>query len=188
MNNLKRTIVFLFAVLFVICFSSCSNNAYEDKIESTVSLANKYDIDLEATYDKENKKVLTTLTNNTGNLVVYQESEYYLLKKSGSKWKDITPSYADIATNPAPIYPQKGKNVFKSEHPVYDTDFDNSEEAENYVKTSLEPGDYKISVKICVCDPTVYINWSEDNKKTKKFPDFNKNRKEFYLEAHFTVE
>ncbi len=172
----KRIFCLLWAI--VLCFSlvSCGNSESENK---------SYNIKLTAKYEKDSKSVITTITNNTEKLAVYQDSAHYLYKKNNSKWEDITPDYADIGVSYHYVSPDKGENVFDFKYPVYDTTFDDS--SKKIKEKGLEKGEYKISVKVYVCDPTEYYINKDAKGNESKVPDFNKNRQEMYIDALFSV-
>lgn len=176
---MKRNIlIFLLSVILCFCFVSCT---------TTDTKKETYDIKLTAEYDKNSKNVVTNIENNTGNLAIYQDIEYYLFMKSNSKWVDITPDYADICISYSYVSPTKGKNKLEREYSVYDTAFDNADNDTKNNKKGLKDGKYKISVKVYVCNPTVYVKNKDKNGKEKKIPNFNSNREELYIDTVFNV-
>lgn len=176
---MKRNVcIFLFLVILSFSLVSCTT---DDTQKET------YDIKLTAEYDKNSKNVVTYIKNNTGNLAIYQDSEYYLFMNKDSKWVDITPEYADICVSYSYVSPIKGKNKLEREYPVYDTAFDIADNDTKNNKKGLEEGKYKISVKVYVCNPTEYIINKDKNGKEKKIPNFNSNREELYIDTVFYV-
>ncbi len=158
-------------------------NEYETFLED----GSKYNIDLTAEYNKEENSVDTTLTNNTGDLYIFQEGEHHFYKQNGNNWEDVTFSYGYIF-NQESISPKKGENTYNSSFCAYPSSNDNGNDINEARKTKyFTPGKYKIAVKVSVCDPLEYMEVNNDGK-TETFPRYDKNRFSFMKEAYFTVE
>lgn len=206
-TNIKKLISSLLCVVSlsaVLCGCGQSNSNVENptsKVEDTTvsktSTANenetfledgsKYNIDLTAEYNEEENTVDTTLTNNTGDLYVFQDGEHYFYKQNGDDWENVTFNYGYIF-NQDSISPKKGENTYSRSICAYPTTNDNVNDIEKASKTKyFTPGEYKVAVKVSVCDPLEYMEY-DNNGKTETIPRYDKNRVSFMKEAYFTVE
>lgn len=206
-TNIKKLISSLLCVVSlsaVLCGCGQSNSNVENptsKVEDTTvsktSTANenetfledgsKYNIDLTAEYNEEENTVDTTLTNNTGDLYVFQDGEHYFYKQNGDDWENVTFNYGYIF-NQDSISPKKGENTYSRSICAYPTTNDNVNDIEKASKTKyFTPGEYKVAVKVSVCDPLEYME-CDNNGKTETIPRYDKNRVSFMKEAYFTVE
>lgn len=206
-TNIKKLISSLLCVVSlsaVLCGCGQSNSNVENptsKVEDTTvsktSTANenetfledgsKYNIDLTAEYNEEENTVDTTLTNNTGDLYVFQDGEHYFYKQNGDDWENVTFNYGYIF-NQDSISPKKGENTYSRSICAYPTTNDNGNDIDKASKTKyFTPGEYKVAVKVSVCDPLEYMEY-DNNGKTETIPRYDKNRVSFMKEAYFTVE
>lgn len=206
-TNIKKFISSLLCIASlsaVLCGCGQSNSNVENptsKVEDTTvsktSTANenetfledgsKYNIDLTAEYNEEENTVDTTLTNNTGDLYVFQDGEHYFYKQNGDDWENVTFNYGYIF-NQDSISPKKGENTYSRSICAYPTTNDNVNDIEKASKTKyFTPGEYKVAVKVSVCDPLEYMEY-DNNGKTETIPRYDKNRVSFMKEAYFTVE
>lgn len=206
-TNIKKLISSLLCVVSlsaVLCGCGQSNSNVENptsKVEDTTvsktSTANenetlledgsKYNIELTAKYNEEENTVDTTLTNNTGDLYVFQDGEHYFYKQNGDDWENVTFNYGYIF-NQDSISPKKGENTYSRSICAYPTTNDNVNDIEKASKTKyFTPGEYKVAVKVSVCDPLEYMEY-DNNGKTETIPRYDKNRVSFMKEAYFTVE
>lgn len=155
--------------------------------ETLLEDGSKYNIELTAKYNEEENTVDTTLTNNTGDLYVFQDGEHYFYKQNGDDWENITFNYGYIF-NQDSISPKKGENTYSRSICAYPTTNDNVNDIEKASKTKyFTPGEYKVAVKVSVCDPLEYMEY-DNNGKTETIPRYDKNRVSFMKEAYFTVE
>lgn len=206
-TNIKKLISSLLCIASlsaVLCGCGQSNSNVENptsKVEDTTvaktSTANenetlledgsKYNIELTAKYNEEENTVDTTLTNNTGDLYVFQDGEHYFYKQNGDDWENITFNYGYIF-NQDSISPKKGENTYSRSICAYPTTNDNDNDIDKASKTKyFTPGEYKVAVKVSVCDPLEYMEY-DNNGKTETIPRYDKNRVSFMKEAYFTVE
>lgn len=206
-TNIKKLISSLLCIASlsaVLCGCGQSNSNVENptsKVEDTTvaktSTANenetlledgsKYNIELTAKYNEEENTVDTTLTNNTGDLYVFQDGEHYFYKQNGDEWENVTFNYGYIF-NQDSISPKKGENTYSRSICAYPTTNDNVNDIEKASKTKyFTPGEYKVAVKVSVCDPLEYMEY-DNNGKTETIPRYDKNRVSFMKEAYFTVE
>lgn len=206
-TNIKKLISSLLCIASlsaVLCGCGQSNSNVENptsKVEDTTvsktSTANenetlledgsKYNIELTAKYNEEENTVDTTLTNNTGDLYVFQDGEHYFYKQNGDDWENVTFNYGYIF-NQDSISPKKGENTYSRSICAYPTTNDNVNDIEKASKTKyFTPGEYKVAVKVSVCDPLEYMEY-DNNGKTETIPRYDKNRVSFMKEAYFTVE
>lgn len=206
-TNIKKLISSLLCIASlsaVLCGCGQSNSNVENptsKVEDTTvsktSTANenetfledgsKYNIDLTAEYNEEENTVDTTLTNNTGDLYVFQDGEHYFYKQNGDDWENVTFNYGYIF-NQDSISPKKGENTYSRSICAYPTTNDNGNDIDKASKTKyFTPGEYKVAVKVSVCDPLEYMEY-DNNGKTETIPRYDKNRVSFMKEAYFTVE
>lgn len=155
--------------------------------ETFLEDSSKYNIDLTAEYNEEENTVDTTLTNNTGDLYIFQDGEHYFYKQNGDNWENITFNYGYIF-NQDSISPKKGKNTYSSSICAYPTTNDNGNDIDTASKTKyFTPGNYKVAVKIRLSDPLEYKEY-DNNGKTETIPRYDKNIITFMKEAYFTVE
>lgn len=155
--------------------------------ETFLEDGSKYNIDLTAEYNEEENTVDTTLTNNTGDLYVFQDGEHYFYKQNGDDWENVTFNYGYIF-NQDSISPKKGENTYSRSICAYPTTNDNGNDIDKASKTKyFTPGEYKVAVKVSVCDPLEYMEY-DNNGKTETIPRYDKNRVSFMKEAYFTVE
>ncbi len=155
--------------------------------ETFLEDGSKYNIDLTAKYNEEENTVDTTLTNNTGDLYVFQDGEHYFYKQNGDDWENVTFNYGYIF-NQDSISPKKGENTYSRSICAYPTTNDNGNDIDKASKTKyFTPGEYKVAVKVSVCDPLEYMEY-DNNGKTETIPRYDKNRVSFMKEAYFTVE
>lgn len=206
-TNIKKLISSLLCIASlsaVLCGCGQSNSNVENptsKVEDTTvsktSTANenetlledgsKYNIELTAKYNEEENTVDTTLTNNTGDLYVFQDGEHYFYKQNGDDWENVTFNYGYIF-NQDSISPKKGENTYSRSICAYPTTNDNGNDIDKASKTKyFTPGEYKVAVKVSVCDPLEYMEY-DNNGKTETIPRYDKNRVSFMKEAYFTVE
>lgn len=206
-TNIKKLISSLLCIASlsaVLCGCGQSNSNVENptsKVEDTTvsktSTANenetfledgsKYNIELTAKYNEEENTVDTTLTNNTGDLYVFQDGEHYFYKQNGDDWENVTFNYGYIF-NQDSISPKKGENTYSRSICAYPTTNDNVNDIDKASKTKyFTPGEYKVAVKVSVCDPLEYMEY-DNNGKTETIPRYDKNRVSFMKEAYFTVE
>ena len=207
LNKSKILAIMLSAVisLSIILFGCASNSQksknttskVEDTTVAKTSTANenetlledgsKYNIELTAKYNEEENTVDTTLTNNTGDLYVFQDVEHYFYKQNGDDWENVTLNYGYIF-NQDSISPKKGENTYSRSICAYPTTNDNGNDIDKASKTKyFTPGEYKVAVKVSVCDPLEYMEY-DNNGKTETIPRYDKNRVSFMKEAYFTVE
>lgn len=208
-TNIKKLISSLLCMASlsaVLCGCGQSNSNVENptsKVEDTTvsktSTANenetfledgsKYNIDLTAEYNEEENTVDTILTNNTENIPVFQEHEHLFYKQNGNKWDNITFSYGALSTwSTEAALPIDGENTLHKSISAYPTTNDNGNDIDKASKTKyFTPGEYKVAVKVSVCDPLEYMEY-DNNGKTETIPRYDKNRVSFMKEAHFTVE
>lgn len=155
--------------------------------ETLLEDGSKYNIELTAKYNEEENTVDTTLTNNTGDLYVFQDGEHYFYKQNGDDWENVTFNYGYIF-NQDSISPKKGENTYSRSICAYPTTNDNGNDIDKASKTKyFTPGEYKVAVKVSVCDPLEYMEY-DNNGKTETIPRYDKNRVSFMKEAYFTVE
>ena len=208
-TNIKKLISSLLCMASlsaVLCGCGQSNSNVENptsKVEDTTvsktSTANenetfledgsKYNIDLTAEYNEEENTVDTILTNNTENIPVFQEHEHLFYKQNGNKWDNITFSYGALSTwSTEAALPIDGENTLHKSISAYPTTNDNGNDIDKASKTKyFTPGEYKVAVKVSVCDPLEYMEY-DNNGKTETIPRYDKNRVSFMIEAYFTVE
>ena len=208
-TNIKKLISSLLCMASlsaVLCGCGQSNSNVENptsKVEDTTvsktSTANenetfledgsKYNIDLTAEYNEEENTVDTILTNNTENIPVFQEHEHLFYKQNGNKWDNITFSYGALSTwSTEAALPIDGENTLDISISAYPTTNDNGNDIDKASKTKyFTPGEYKVAVKVSVCDPLEYMEY-DNNGKTETIPRYDKNRVSFMKEAYFTVE
>lgn len=206
-TNIKKLISSLLCIASlsaVLCGCGQSNSNVENptsKVEDTTVAktsttgenetfledGSKYNIDLTAEYNEEENTVDTILTNNTGDLYVFQDGEHYFYKQNGDDWENVTFNYGYIF-NQDSISPKKGENTYSRSICAYPTTNDNVNDIEKASKTKyFTPGEYKVAVKVSVCDPLEYMEY-DNNGKTETIPRYDKNRVSFMKEAYFTVE
>lgn len=206
-TNIKKLISSLLCIASlsaVLCGCGQSNSNVENptsKVEDTTVAktsttgenetfledGSKYNIDLTAEYNEEENTVDTTLTNNTGDLYVFQDGEHYFYKQNGDDWENVTFNYGYIF-NQDSISPKKGENTYSRSICAYPTTNDNGNDIDKASKTKyFTPGEYKVAVKVSVCDPLEYMEY-DNNGKTETIPRYDKNRVSFMKEAYFTVE
>lgn len=156
--------------------------------EPFIADSSEYNIDLTAEYNEDENTVDTTLTNNTGDLYVFQDSTHYFYKQNGDSWEDVTFIYEDRYSSEA-ISPKKGENIYTYSFYAYPysralSSIDVSQAKKTKYFTS---GNYKVAVKVSVCEPLEYDEINNDGK-TETIPLYDKNLVTFLKEANFTVE
>lgn len=155
--------------------------------ETFLEDGSKYNIELTAKYNEEENTVDTILTNNTGDLYVFQGDEHCFYKQNGDDWENVTFNYGGIF-DPNSISPKEGENTYSRSFCAYPSTNDNGNDIEKASKTKyFTPGEYKVAVKVSVCDPLEYMEY-DNNGKTETIPRYDKNRVSFMKEAYFTVE
>lgn len=204
----KRFISFLLCIVSlsaVLCGCGESSSTTENpisKAKETISVqttldlsaepfiadSSKYNVDLTAEYNEDENTVDTTLTNNTSDLYVFQDSEHSFYKQNGDRWEDVTFIYEDRYSSEA-ISPKKGENIYTYSFCAYPNFSRSSSIDVRQAKNTkyFTPGKYKVAVKISVCDPLEYAEVNNDGK-TETIPLYDKNLVTFLKEAYFTVE
>lgn len=199
-TNIKKLISSLLCIASlsaVLCGCGQSNSNVENptsKVEDTTvpktSTANenetfledgsKYNIDLTAKYNEKENTIDTILTNNTENLHVFQESEHFVYKQNGNKWDNITFSYGALSTwSPEVALPIDGENTLHNSIPAYPSSNDNGNDIDKASKTKyFTPGEYKVAVKVSVCDPLEYMEY---DITVKRKPFLVMTKTEFHL-------
>lgn len=150
LNKEVSTVKFKILILALICTSgisvlfgcSDSNSTISD---STTTTATKANIDFTAHFNKDNKTIQTTLTNNTGDKILYYNRLYKLYKKDDSEWTDVTFEYATYSME-YHLLPDSGINSVDLDYPAYNNAGENINFAEE--KAKLEPGTYKITIDV----------------------------------------
>lgn len=167
--------------------TTVAKTSADNENETFLEDGSKYNIELTAKYNEEENTVDTTLTNNTGDLYVFQDGEHYFYKQNGDDWENVTFNYGYIF-NQDSISPKKGENTYSRSICAYPTTNDNGNDIDKASKTKyFTPGEYKVAVKVSVCDPLEYMEY-DNNGKTETIPRYDKNRVSFMKEAYFTVE
>lgn len=146
--------------LFIICtsavslFAGCSDGNSKLSEPTTVAsnqpttetmLTQRDDISYVASYDKENKKINTTLTNNTGDDVIFYGNTYNLYKKVGNSWESTGFEYATYAMGYY-LFPYPEINSIDLIHSAYNTAGENINFTEEKEKGGLDAGEYKITM------------------------------------------
>lgn len=111
------------------------------------------DIDFVASYDKENKEINTTLTNNTGDDVISYLHTYNLYKKIANDWESIGFEYATYSTANY-LFPYDDINSVDLDFSAYNTAGENINYTEEKEKGGLEAGEYKITMTFDVYPET----------------------------------
>ncbi|MGN0491760.1 hypothetical protein [Ruminococcus sp.] len=166
----------------------CVQTTLDLSAEPFIADSSKYNIDLAAEYNAEENTVDTTLTNNTGDLYVFQDSMHSFYKQNGDSWEDVTFIYEDRYSSEA-ISPKNGENIYNYSFCAY-PNFSRSSsiDVRQARKTKyFSPGKYKVAVKVSVCDPMEYAEVNNDDK-TETIPLYDNNLVTFLKEAYFTVE
>lgn len=160
---------------------------FDFSAEPVISDSSKYNIELTAEYNEKENTVDTTLTNNTGDLYVFQGDEHCFYKQNGDDWENVTFNYGGIF-DPNSISPKEGENTYSRSFCAYPSTNYNGNDIEKASKTKyFTPGEYKVAVKVSVCDPLEYTEVNNDGK-TETIPRYDKNLVSFMKEAYFTVE
>ena len=134
-------------ITIVFSFSAGCSESNPDVSQPTTEVApiKRDDIDYIASYDKENKKINTTLTNNTRDEVISYAHTYKLYKKVGNDWESIGFEYATYAMAYY-LFPYDDINSVDFSHSAYNTAGENINFTEEKEKGGLDAGDYKITM------------------------------------------
>lgn len=153
------------------------------------------DIDFTASYDKENKKINTTLTNNTGDDVIMYNNLYGLYKKVGNEWEATGFEYATYATAHY-LFPYDDIKSVDLNHSAYNTAGENINYTEEKEKGGLDAGEYKVTMTFDVYPESEAKILPTDADMT--YPSYNPNGmyfdskeakyEEVMVSAEFTVE
>ena len=196
--------------LFIICtsavslFSGCSDGNSELSEPTTVAsnqpttetmLTHRDDISYVASYDKENKKINTTLTNNTCDDVIFYGNTYNLYKKVENGWESKGFEYATYAMGYY-LFPYPEMNSIDHIHSAYNTAGENINFTEEKEKGGLDAGEYKITMTFDVYPESEGkpIPHNEDETISIENPDgkyLNASKakhEEVVVGADFTVE
>ncbi len=153
------------------------------------------DIDFTASYDKENKKINTTLTNNTGDDVISYNHMYKLYKKVGNDWESISFAYADYLMAYY-LFPYDYIKSVDINHSAYNTAGENINFTEEKEKGGLDAGEYKITMTFDIYPeseakilPTEEdMTYPPENPKGKYFDLKKDKHEEMTISAKFKVQ
>ena len=152
------------------------------------------DIGFTASYDKENKKINTTLTNNTGDDVIYYGNLYNLYKKVENDWEPIGFERATYATAHY-LFPYDDIKSVDLNHSAYNTAGENINYTEEKEKGGLDAGEYKITMTFDVYPETEAkilptesdMTYPPENPKGMYFDIKTAQHEKVMVSAEFTV-
>lgn len=180
----------------VFSFSAGCSESNPDVSQPTTEVApiKRDDIDYIASYDKENKKINTTLTNNTRDEVISYAHTYKLYKKVGNDWESIGFEYATYAMAYY-LFPYDDINSVDFSHSAYNTAGENINFTEEKEKGGLDAGDYKITMTFDVYPETEAkilptesdMTYPPENPKGMYFDIKTAQHEEVMVSAEFTV-
>ena len=153
------------------------------------------DIDYTASYDKENKKINTTLTNNTGDDVISYLHTYNLYKKVANDWESIGFERATYSTANY-LFPYDDINSVDLDFSAYNTAGENINFTEEKEKGGLDAGEYKITMTFDVYPESVAkilpteadMTYPSENPKGMYFDSNEDEHEEVIVSAEFTVD
>ena len=173
--------------------AGCSNST----IVSTPKTTDRTDIAFVASYDKDNKEIKTTLTNDTSDEIILYDRVYDLYKKvDEDKWEIIKFDYKSTGEANY-LFTDDKLNSDDIIYPAYDKVTDGALKAENAKKNGgLEAGEYKITMTFNVYPESEAqtIPHGEDSTVTPDNPDGiyvnaeKAHHEEITVGADFTVE
>ena len=180
----------------VFSFSAGCSKSTPDVSQPTTEVApiKRDDIDYIASYDKENKKINTNLTNNTRDKVISYAHTYKLYKKVGNDWESIGFEYADYLMAYY-LFPYDDINSVDFSHSAYNTAGENINFTEEKEKGGLDAGDYKITMTFDVYPETEAkilptesdMTYPPENPKGMYFDIKTAQHEKVMVSAEFTV-
>ena len=173
----------------------CAESNSRGSVASTKDTAENLNIVFTANFNKADKKIETTLTNNTGDKILTYNQQYRLYKKESNEWVDVTFEHASYALDNK-LFPDSGINSVDLNFSAFKTAGENLDYAKEKANTELKAGTYKITIdvnaypesKAKIMPTNDDATYPSDNPEGKYIDTSEVEGETIFVSAEFTVD